>query len=215
MPKQVHPIFEVDGIKFYRKPSGYYKSDYAKHGTMYMHRYVWERNYGPIPQGWHIHHRNGEKSDNRIENLEMLPCGEHVRGHLAEREPGWWVDGLAKARESAKQWHASDEGRKWHSENSVRSWVGRPLAEYQCLRCKKTYEKLVGTVKKAGRGFCSNYCKVAHRFASGVDNETRACCICGTEFVANKYIKKKTCSKACAGKAIANARKGVRPDSAP
>lgn len=43
------------------------------------HRYVWERKYGTIPDGASIHHRNGIRDDNRIENLELWH-GKHRNG---------------------------------------------------------------------------------------------------------------------------------------
>ena len=36
------------------------------------HRIVWEKAYGPIPDGMHIHHKNGVRDDNRLENLECV-----------------------------------------------------------------------------------------------------------------------------------------------
>lgn len=32
-----------------------------------------------------VHHRNGDRSDNRPENLEVKAQGEHVREHVTER----------------------------------------------------------------------------------------------------------------------------------
>jgi hypothetical protein len=43
------------------------------------HRLVWEFHNGPIPEGWHIHHKNGNRSDNRIENLEAINGRLHHR----------------------------------------------------------------------------------------------------------------------------------------
>ena len=71
------PYQEYDGKKFTLKRTGYYTMT-IKPRTL-MHRYVWENEVGPIPQGWDIHHINEVKSDNRLENLECLPKAEHTR----------------------------------------------------------------------------------------------------------------------------------------
>ena len=36
------------------------------------HVLVWEQHYGPVPEGYELHHINGDKLDNRIENLRPL-----------------------------------------------------------------------------------------------------------------------------------------------
>lgn len=74
------PIFMFNGVRFYKKPSGYYKSDY-KHGGQYLHRAVWQETHGPIAGGMHVHHKNADKSDNRLENLECLSASDHQKGH--------------------------------------------------------------------------------------------------------------------------------------
>ena len=45
------------------------------------HRFIWEQTYGKIPQGMIIHHKNGDRMDNRIENLECLTNSEHIKIH--------------------------------------------------------------------------------------------------------------------------------------
>jgi hypothetical protein len=59
---------------------------------MFEHRMVWEAAHGPIPQGHHIHHINGDKLDNRLCNLECLTPAEHNRRHhgFEMRDGVWW-----------------------------------------------------------------------------------------------------------------------------
>ena len=46
------------------------------------HRVVWERHHGSIPAAsHHVHHLNGDRRDNRIENLELIPAGVHIALH--------------------------------------------------------------------------------------------------------------------------------------
>ena len=49
--------------------------------TVFKHRMIWEEHHGKIPQGFVVHHKNGNKHDNRIENLELLSCHEHMKLH--------------------------------------------------------------------------------------------------------------------------------------
>lgn len=61
----------------------------------YEHLVVWVSAGKPRPNPWEVlHHKNREKTDNRIENLEVVSSSEHGRLHSAEQGR----DGLGRFR---------------------------------------------------------------------------------------------------------------------
>ena len=54
----------------------------GKDGYVLEHILIWEKVYDKsVPEGWHIHHLNGIKDDNRPQNLVALPAGRHKKRH--------------------------------------------------------------------------------------------------------------------------------------
>lgn len=55
-----------------------------KDGTALEHRVVAYDAGWVVPDGYHVHHKNGVKHDNRLENLEVIASPDHARMHLRE-----------------------------------------------------------------------------------------------------------------------------------
>ena len=78
-----------DSIVFHRLPSGYYQ------GQTKMHRYVWERFFGKIPDGYVVHHKDRNPENNDIANLQVLSTDDHAKVHsqdmISSRQPQEFV----------------------------------------------------------------------------------------------------------------------------
>jgi hypothetical protein len=71
-----------------RTPYGYleaviYAGKGNRIGRVYIHRLIWEHAHGPIPEGMQINHRNLTKTDNRLDNLEIVTPLGNVRHAFA------------------------------------------------------------------------------------------------------------------------------------
>lgn len=67
-----------------KHPSGYlnvgmYNKPGVKNKTYFRaHRLIWETFMGPIPEGMDVDHKNNNKKDNRLENLQLLTRKENT-----------------------------------------------------------------------------------------------------------------------------------------
>lgn len=125
------------GKKFYKQKYGYWTiSEWDKEKKIYRtilaHRWVWENIYGTIPDGMEIHHKDKDKSNNEIENLEIVSRSEHQAIHAQEESQKIQ---LAKVRPIA--WLKSDEGRKTVSDKGKEIWAKRESKKIVCENCGK------------------------------------------------------------------------------
>ena len=146
------------GKRFWKQKDGYWVNGMPIHAQ----RWVWINHYGAIPKGMDIHHKDGDKNNNEIENLEMLSRSEHLKRH--------WKEGrfdLEKRRAQltkAREWLKTPEGRKKQSIISKEKWKTRKNFNLICLQC---CTEIVSTQPWAK--YCSNAC--ASRFRRRVKKE--------------------------------------------
>lgn len=148
------PFQEFNGKIFRLYP----RERYFSRGIKRMHTEVWKYHYGKIEKDFHVHHKNSNTWDNRIENLEIIQKSEHQRDHGKNRfktDPEWFKRfheaGIAKATE----WHKSIEGIEWHKKQGAETWIHREYKTLVCKECGKEY-----TTRHAGISkFCHANCK--------------------------------------------------------
>lgn len=137
---------------------------YFSRGGKKLHRDVWQGAFGPIPEGCHIHHRDGEVGNNALANLECLPASEHLRRawHKSKAGLASWQHFTETARRKAAEWHGSEAGRQWHRRHAERSkgWTKWKREPRDCPECGTRFNALV---RKSGNAqiFCGETCKVA------------------------------------------------------
>lgn len=56
-------------------------------GFVLKHRLLWKEKYGPIPKGYIIRFKNGNKHDVRIENLEMVTLSQNMKDNTIHNYP--------------------------------------------------------------------------------------------------------------------------------
>lgn len=71
-----------DGRNFYRGTRGYYINTAKGKRSQEIHRAIHEKEIGPIPEGWEVHHKDGDHDNNAPENLEALTPEEHKARHV-------------------------------------------------------------------------------------------------------------------------------------
>lgn len=65
-----------------------------------LHRYVWMKYHGEIPDGYEVHHIDGNRSNWNIENLKLIQKGDHQRIHALKNGLGKSNKGKAKKYQS-------------------------------------------------------------------------------------------------------------------
>jgi len=174
---------------------------YFSRGCKRMHVSVWEVYNGKIEKGFHVHHKDKNRWNNKIENLALKERAIHQREHFQERRkenPEFFVNLQKIGEQKAREWHGSEEGREWHKVHAKNNtaFVHTKDIERQCECCGGKYMSCILQQKTAR--FCSNKCKSKWRRKQGVDSIERQCANCSKLFKTSKFSKATHCSIKCA-----------------
>lgn len=182
------------GKKFYLdKKTGYWISTCCP--KVRAHVWVWINHYGKIEKGLHIHHIDGNKSNNHISNLQIISPKYHVYIHLTEERRKKASEWMEIIRPLTKSWHSSEKGHKWHSNHAKQTFKRHSPIDKVCQWCSHVYE--VDILDDHRSKYCSNKCKSKSRRHSGIDDIEVTCQNCSSIFKRNKYGKEKHCSRSC------------------
>lgn len=185
-------VATFEGMRYIRdERTGYYLNSVH---SIRLHRAVWIAEHGEIPNGWQVHHVDGDKSHNGIENLALLPRKEHLSLHMSAPERREFARAnIVHAIEAAREWHGTPEGHEWHKKHYEETGTAMYVVrDYECEYCGKPFKSTAVRSR-----FCSNNCKASFRRLSGVDDIARTCPECGKEFRVNKYSARRYCSRDC------------------
>ena len=107
----------------------YQRHEKWKEPPVFLHRKIYEDNFGKIPEGYHIHHIDGDTENNSPDNLEALSPSEHSKITMEE---------LLKddnRRRAAYSKRGSVEARRRNSE----AQKNRCSIEAKCKLCGKVF----------------------------------------------------------------------------
>jgi uncharacterized CHY-type Zn-finger protein len=168
----------------------------------YCHRIIWEQDVGPIPTGYDIHHMDGNKLNNLLENLICITKADHMRLHAKEtREKR--SECMKKNSSRVHAWLKTNKGKKFLKDKALKEWDKKVEKTFICSICSREFKSK--SPKKVK--YCGDNCVMKARRLSGVDNEDRSCVICNKIFTINKYQKTLSCGPECRAKHIGNLKR--------
>lgn len=177
-----------NGNIFYKNQSGHFNANYA------IHRAIWFYYYGAIPINYEIHHKDSNKANNDISNLQLLTKSEHKSLHNKEVIPKKCI-----CENCGKEFFTTNTGltkfcsKKCFNENYKKSEENKEIRE--CVICGKKFKVFKYSVAKC----CSLSCiselalKSLHKTPKVFLEKT--CPVCGKIFRTKRNAT--FCSKKC------------------
>ena len=76
--------------RVYQRKDGYYQVSSGPNQGKLLHRLIYEDAFGPIPEGFCVHHQDNDKENNAASNLMILSKSNHHKLHCrGVNHPRW------------------------------------------------------------------------------------------------------------------------------
>lgn len=162
-------VQKFDGLSYYLC------GRYFQRKGVRLHRKVWEYHNGEIPQGYDIHHIDGDRANNNLSNLALIDEHKHMSLHMKEPERiEKSKQSIVKAMEKAKEWHKSEAGLEWHRNhmtNVQEKMRNRPMQTFVCAYCGKEFQS---NFVRSGNRYCCNNHRVYHTLGRRYEDSREA-----------------------------------------
>lgn len=194
------PVIFYKEERYFVSTNGYYVTRRSKR----LHCEIWKDTYGSIPKKFHIHHRDGCKTNNNLDNLECLSHSEHMKVHALERmkDPVHLARIMKNVNDSflrRKSWICSEAGRNYLTKIS-RVWnMSLPKLDFFCLECNKAFKSVRPWAKFCCSGHKHRYQERKRRRRLKVPMEPHVCDVCKKVFYP-KRTDALCCSVSCGHK---------------
>lgn len=127
--------------------------------VVYMHVWIWEQTFGPVPPGYEVDHINGVKTDNRLNNLRCIPKPMQLRNMPKRSDNTSGVQGVSRwettrrGNQKVAMWRATchdTNGKQVIKTFSIKKY-GEDQAFQLACDARKEMEKLYGYHPNHGR----------------------------------------------------------------
>lgn len=149
--------------RLYYFPSSWVK---ARYGRESLHRDIYTDTYGPIPAGYHVHHKDGNAENNTPENFELISASDHAKHHYEDR-----FESIKAARQA---WERTPEAKATKRAAMAKARANTPERTESCPHCGKPV-----ATRHSTRIYCSSACQAADR---RLVKNLRECPICGSTY---------------------------------